>query len=304
MTKDEIGLLLSCIEGDDKELEKYSENKLAKLGFPLEQIEKRKRIQKHKVSDEDIFFLYNNSDPFLVSKAKELTIRYQERWIYIIIDTHFGSYRKYREDLYQCGAVGLLKSLINYNGKHKIQSYAFSYVIHELKGFVYYLQQIPSYYYGEFTNRLRSIENELRLNGEKIEDEVVMKKLGVKRNTLINNRRIQQGGNILSLNNVPDDSSAKMYEVCDTNYDVESIVLKKMYAAGLKEILSELPKPQGDILCLRIINDYSFAEIAETLNISRKKIYRQYQSGIKHLLSTKKGHKILNKLIQETWYFS
>jgi len=57
-------------------------------------------------------------------------------------------------------------------------------VIHELKGFVYYLQQIPSYYYGEFTNRLRSIENELRLNGEKIEDEVVMKKLGVKRNTL------------------------------------------------------------------------------------------------------------------------
>ena len=42
MTKDEIGLLLSCIEGDDKELEKYSENKLAKLGFPLEQIEKRK----------------------------------------------------------------------------------------------------------------------------------------------------------------------------------------------------------------------------------------------------------------------
>ena len=98
-----------------------------------------------------------------------------------------------------------------------------------------------------------------------------MKKLGVKRNTLINNRRIQQGGNILSLNNVPDDSSAKMYEVCDTNYDVESIVFKKMYAAGLKEILSELPKPQGDILCLRIINDYSFAEIAETLNISRKK---------------------------------
>ena len=62
-----------------------------------------------------------------------------------------------------------------------------------------------------------------------------------------------------------------MYEVCDTNYDVESIVFKKMYAAGLKEILSELPKPQGDILCLRIINDYSFAEIAETLNISRKK---------------------------------
>ena len=91
MTKDEIGLLLSCIEGDDKELEKYSENKLIKSGFPLEQIEKRKRIQKHKVSDEDIFFLYNNSDPFLVSKAKELTIRYQERWIYIIVDTHFGS---------------------------------------------------------------------------------------------------------------------------------------------------------------------------------------------------------------------
>lgn len=39
MTKDEIGLLLSCIEGDDKELEKYSENKLIKSGFPLEQIE-------------------------------------------------------------------------------------------------------------------------------------------------------------------------------------------------------------------------------------------------------------------------
>lgn len=39
MTKDEIGLLLSCIEGDDTELEKYSENKLSKLGFPLEQIE-------------------------------------------------------------------------------------------------------------------------------------------------------------------------------------------------------------------------------------------------------------------------
>ena len=131
-----------------------------------------------------------------------------------------------------------------------------------------------------------------------------MKRLGVKRNTLINNRRIQQGGNVLSLNNVPEDSDIKMYEICDTNHDVESIVLKKMYADRLKEILSELPEPQGDILCLKIINDYSFAEIAETLNISRKKTYRQYQSGIKHLLSTKKGHKILNKLIQETWYFS
>lgn len=54
-------------------------------------------------------------------------------YVYDIIHRHYTSYaQKYGEELYQCGCIGLLTAMVNYDTRCKFNTYCTKFVLHEI----------------------------------------------------------------------------------------------------------------------------------------------------------------------------
>ena len=163
MREKEVKLLKVCMGADDRELARYAKTKLKDKGFLIEEnvVSKGRRL-----SDHDLYELYHSNDPFLSMKSRELVVLYYKNYVYSLIDSYFHAYMMdYEEDLYQCGAVGLLKSLVHYDGTYTIMTYSRMYIIHEMTGYVYYLKNIPSTHYAKVRRLVVNAEEKLEKEG-------------------------------------------------------------------------------------------------------------------------------------------
>ena len=277
MQKKEKQMLLSCVYGDDKDLAKYAEKKLSENGISV----RKKKEAKNRIKDYVIFELYNSSDPFLIMKAKELTVKYYNRFLYYIMEKQFSDYiAKYSEDLYQCGVVGLLKSLIHYDGTFAITTYSHLYIVHEMTGFIYYLQNIPSPHYAKIQRKIISAEKYLTWNGFPATDEAIAKKTGLSMKSVI------KGRTLIQMNNAkPIDLYSQDYldTLLNTDNIIENTAFNNMDYEFLFSIIMELPCDQYRILYLKLFEEYTFEEIAKTMKWKSGKVSKSYYNGIEYL---------------------
>lgn len=130
--------LMVCASGDDKELSDYSKKLLKQMKYEIPDI----RMFAKRIPDTTIMELYHSADKFLVRKAKELAITYHINHIYDIIHRYFYQFEdSYFEDMFQSGAIGILKSLEHYDGSASLRTYSRFYVVHEISGFTYFIRK-------------------------------------------------------------------------------------------------------------------------------------------------------------------
>lgn len=281
MRENEVQTLLICLNGDDAELSKYAKEKLLKHGVCRCELGKKESTGGNRIEDHDIFVLYNSKDSFLSMKARELTVRYHSRYLYYIMGKYFSGYEKeYSEDLYQCGVVGLLKSLTNYDGHYAISTYSRLYIIHEMTGFIYYLRNIPSPHYARIQNKIKAAETFLECSGAEVTDERISKEIGISLKSVKKERQIMKMNAPVSLDATPLEMLEKIFGIENT---VEKIVLTELDTEYLKTVVSELPGKQQVIFCMKIYEEYSFGEIANILGTEKKKVYKKYYAALAYV---------------------
>ena len=266
MQKKEKQMLLSCVYGDDKDLAKYAEKKLLENGVSI----KPKKETENRIKDNVIFELYNSDDPYLSMKARELTVKYYSRFLYYIMEKQFSDYiAKYSDDLYQCGVVGLLKSLVKYDGTFAITTYSHLYIVHEMTGFIYYLQNIPTPYYAKIQRKIITAENNLSRNDLPATNEAIAKETGLSRKAVIKGRAMIQMGNAKPIDLYSQDY---LDTLLNTGNTIENTAFHNIDCEYLFSIIMELPSDQRRILYLKIFEEYTFAEIAKTMEWKRGKV--------------------------------
>lgn len=281
MTKKNVQMLMACVNVDDTELAKYAEEKLLTYGVSRLEIDMAKKKDVCRIEDGEIFKLYNSEDPFLSMKARELVVRYHERYLYFIMGKYFSGYEKeYSDDLYQCGVVGLLKSLTHYDGKYAISTYSRLYIIHEMTGFVYYLKNIPSPHYARIQNKIKSAETFLECNGIDVTDEAIAKEINISLKAVKKERWVMKVSSPVYIDAYPIDALEQIFVKEDI---VESAVLSKLNWELFDTVIKELPAKQQLILYMKVFSEYSFQEIADILGIEKKKVYKKYYAALSYI---------------------
>ena len=130
----------------------------------------RNEIQKMEsnvsLRDHMICYLYQSGDPCLVQQAKQLAVQSSKSHVLHIMKANFSCFvPEHKEDLYQCGMVGVLKALVHYNGTRPFHAYSKNYVIHEMSEYTYYLRNIPSAYFARLERKISSTADTLKANG-------------------------------------------------------------------------------------------------------------------------------------------
>lgn len=279
MREKEVKLLKVCMGADDRELARYAKTKLKDKGFLIEEnvVSKGRRL-----SDHDLYELYHSNDPFLSMKSRELVVLYYKNYVYSLIDSYFHAYMMdYKEDLYQCGAVGLLKSLVHYDGTYTIMTYSRMYIIHEMTGYVYYLKNIPSTHYAKVRRLVVNAEEKLEKEGKLPTDEDIVKETGLSMKTVKRERQLLNRSGMVYLDSYTSDSWDAYTNTYEIDSMVEQIVFNRIKFDQVVEILSKLPDKQKDIVYLKICKGKTFYEIAKELGMDKDRVRSKYY----HILS-------------------
>lgn len=280
MTEKEKKFLKVCVGADDRELSMYAKTKLEETGFIFED---KNSIKRQRLSDHDIYELYHSEDPFLAMKSRELVIKYYKNYIYSLIDSCFHSYMvDYEEDLFQCGAVGLLKSLVHYDGCYSIMTYSRLYIIHEMTGYVYYLKNISSTHYAKVRRMVLNAEEKLEKEGTLATDDEIAKETGLSMKTIKRERQLLNKSGMVYLDSYPADSLELYLNTYEIDNMVERIVFNRMKFEQAVEILKKLPDKQKNIIYLKIYKGKTFNEIARELGMDKDKVRTKYY----HILSS------------------
>ena len=269
-----VNILKGCILSDDLELSAYAREKLEENGIMFEKsyCTKTKRL-----TDHQLYELYHSDDNFLSKKSNDLVIRYYNNYIYSLIHDYFNSYRlDYLEDLYQCGVVGLLKSLAYYDGSYTITTYSRMYILHEMTGYVYYLKNIPSTHYAKVRRIVMNAEERMEKEGILATDEDIVKETGLSMKIVKRERQLLNKAGMVYLDSYSTESLDSYFNTYEIDSMVEEAVFNKIKFEQMIEILKKLPEYQKSIIYLRIFKGKSFSEIAKELGIDKEKIRTRY----------------------------
>lgn len=262
--------LMVCASGDDKELSDYSKKLLKQMKYEIPDI----RMFAKRIPDTTIMELYHSADKFLVRKAKELAITYHINHIYDIIHRYFYQFEdSYFEDMFQSGAIGILKSLEHYDGSASLRTYSRFYVVHEISGFTYFIRNISSVHYARLQRQISdAIQEE-----EFLTDQEIAEKTGFRMEKVRKERQIMERARFVYL-----DSEEKSDTVAASG-SLEDRVTDKIIAEQIIDYINNMPEKKRILLKMRIFEGASYREIADRLGISATCALNWYHSCIEQI---------------------
>ncbi|MCI8394306.1 MAG: sigma-70 family RNA polymerase sigma factor [Bacilli bacterium] len=202
-------------------------------------------------------------------------------WLIKSIASKF--YNADKEDLYQAGALGIMKAYKNYqkNGTTKFSTYAYDYVFGEMYQMVYRNQSIK-------------LSKDILRSFQKIE--MARSALAQKLNKIPNNleiaqflemdiqlvEQIVQSGNALMLS-LDDTNSYEERSYYETISNEEQVSLDD--SLSLQECLESLNSDEQKIIKYRYFGDLTQSETAKMLNMTQVMVSRYEKKGIMKMRS-------------------
>ena len=224
--------------------------------------------------DSMICSMYHSNDPDQKKQAIELAVASHQNHIYFIMARYFHTYEnQYKEDLYQNGVIGLIKSLERYDASYALTTYSKTYIIHEMKEFVFFLHNIPSPYYVRIQRIIKEAETELVNSGYKLTNQNISEYTGIPLKIVTRERSLMYQEENTSIED-------KEVEFIQSNHDVETQIINSIIAEQVKKNIDKLPPNQKEILVRKIILEHSYKEIASDINMEITDVYNEYRKGI------------------------
>lgn len=244
----------------------------------------RNEIQKMEsnvsLRDHMICYLYQSGDPCLVQQAKQLAVQSSKSHVLHIMKANFSCFvPEHKEDLYQCGMVGVLKALVHYNGTRPFHAYSKNYVIHEMSEYTYYLRNIPSAYFARLERKISSTADTLKANGCLLCAEAIAMSSGINIEIVQRELAVMARKQLVYLDSIAGISDS----LYSSDILEEDILLGNIISEQIIEKIQQLPAPLPRILLLKIFYGVTYKEIGERLGIEPGQIYNLYRAGIELL---------------------
>lgn len=173
-----------------------------------------------------------------------------------------------KEDLFQVGCIGLINAYNNYNQNMntKFSTYAYSYILGEMKKLVREDKNI------KISREISSLKNQI----DKINNYLTQK--------LMRKPTLQEIASFLEVDDYliveALNSTSKMLDIDNINDNTTMIDSNNIF---LEEELNKLSREEYEIIFKRYLQDYTQTEVANELGISQVQVSR-------------KEHKVLQKL--------
>lgn len=135
------------------------------------------------LSDQAILSLYRNGDPQLRMKAKEQLVNNYSDFVYQVIWRKFGhlAQQGHKDDLYQVGSIGMLKSLDKYDGSYAFISYCYPFIIYEMAHYEGSLRGNSTVHFGRLQRKVRKTIDTLTEEGKEPSVEEICQRTGMSR---------------------------------------------------------------------------------------------------------------------------
>lgn len=264
--------------------ESHSTFILCSKNILMEEKHMRNEIQKMEsnvfLRDHMICYLYQSGDPCLVQQAKQLAVQSSKSHVLHIMKANFSCFvPEHKEDLYQCGMVGVLKALVHYNGTRPFHAYSKNYVIHEMSEYTYYLRNIPSAYFARLERKISSTADTLKANGCLLCAEAIAMSSGINIEIVQRELAVMARKQLVYLDSIAGISDS----LYSSDVLEEDILLGNIISEQIIEKIQQLPAPLPRILLLKIFYGVTYKEIGERLGIEPGQIYNLYRAGIELL---------------------
>lgn len=226
---------------------------------------------------------YASEDYERSSRAVELLVAQYQPFVNHLISTRYPQYaQKNREDLFQCGIVGLLEGISKYDprrGSH-LMTFCTPYIMHELHT---YIAQMVHGTTAHYSNKIKAVKRvrEQLIDSSKEDDVTTIAILsGLPVSTVKKALAISQAGNTC-----PFDS---LYSLESPEDEPDAVVERGMELDALLHALMRLPEIERNVVCLKFgvagsDTPMSNAKIAEKLNISVSEVRPRISGACRRL---------------------
>lgn len=132
--------------------------------------------------------------------------------------------------MFQCGVIGIRKSLEHYDGSVSLTTYSHFYMIHEISCFTYFIRNIPSAHYARLQRKiLDTIQEE-----DILTDESIAERIGICMENVQKERQIMERLRLVYL-----DSEEKS-DMLAASDDLESRVTDKIIAEQIMDFINNM----------------------------------------------------------------
>lgn len=225
----------------------------------------------YEVCTKDIIEAQNKSE-----EAMEKIVENNSGLVWSIVNRFLG--RGYpKEDLYQIGCIGLIKSIQRFDTSYdvKISTYAVPYIVGEIKKFIRDDGLVKvSRSIKELNVKIKQIQEEyLRKKGEEITISEIAKILNVSKQEIIvalDAIRPLESIDEEAYQNDSQGKETKISKISNNKDEANSIIDKLL----LKQLLQELSTKERQIIKLRYYEEKTQTEVAHILGISQVQVSR------------------------------
>lgn len=225
----------------------------------------------YEVCTKDIIEAQNKSE-----EAMEKIVENNSGLVWSIVNRFLG--RGYpKEDLYQIGCIGLIKSIQRFDTSYdvKISTYAVPYIVGEIKKFIRDDGLVKvSRSIKELNSKIKQIQEDyLRKKGEEISISEIAKILNVSKQEIIVALDAIRPLESIDEEVYQNDSQGKETKISkiSNNKDEANSIIDKLL---LKELLEELSEKEKEIIKLRYYQEKTQTEVARILGISQVQVSR------------------------------
>ena len=175
------------------------------------------------------------------------------------------------EDLFQIGAIGLVKSIKRFDKSYnvKISTFAVPYIIGEIKRFFRDDGNVKvSRGIKELNLKIENLKKEFKQKGKELTISILQKELNESKENIV--LALELNNCVQSIDEVTEEKRERLYNKLKTNgYEDETI--RKII---LKEELGKLKEEEKQLILDRFFYDKTQIEIAKKMNISQVQVSR------------------------------
>lgn len=226
---------------------------------------------------ESIWELYNAG--YKEAAESELITKYS-KFVYYIMEKYFPTYRnQYKEDLFQCGCIGILNAMENYRPGNSFTTYSQYYIRHEMMVFTHFITNTPSRHYAELQKKIKAAISECECLGLNDSEQNISILTGLSLRIVQQEKQIQETKNLIYM-----DAMENPETICGCNADSpESVFIKQECIQIISQSLLKLKPLTLKIIIFHIFENYSLSRIAEYLDLQTWKVRDLYYNGLKIL---------------------
>lgn len=233
---------------------------------------------------ENVMEMYHSGDEFLVQKSKDCVVEKFGRFVHSIIRKSYNTYvEKHEEELYQCGAIGLINAMVNYDvNKGAFTTFSKHFVQHEITEQLNFLNNDTTVHYNNMRKKITNAINKLK--GEGIEPTVdrICILTELKADMVERELACIERSKLYYLDADNDDGD-NHDKVCEYEDTPEAIYAKKERSECLLGAIKRLPPEVRDVLLLRREDCFTNDQIAKQLHITVGQVKSYFQKGIRLL---------------------